>query len=360
MDHLRTRIGLLEVVGHGHRVKLADRIVAREDAARVFPGDGRAGLHLRPRQAGVFAADAALGHEIIDAAPPLLVAGIPVLHRGVFDLGVLLDDDLDHGGMQLVLVAARGRTAFEVAHVSPFVGHDQRTFELSRPSRIDTEIGRQFHRTADTPGDVAERTVGEDRGIERRIEIVGIGDDAAQVFLHQVGEVAQRLGDRTEDDALFGQHLLERRLDRHRVHHGVDRHARQRHLLFEGDAQFVERAFELRVDLVHRIEFFLRLGGGVIDDVLKIYFGNRQVRPRRGFQRQPVAVSRHAPLGHPRGLAFLGGDQTYHLLVQTLTDGFGLDVRGEAVLVFLLSYILQYVFIFLCHYERNITQRYKI
>ena len=262
--------------------------------------------------------------------------------------------------MQLVLVAARGRTAFEVAHVSPFVGHDQRTFELSRPRRIDPEIGRQLHRTADTPRDVAKRSVGEDRGIERRIEIVGIGDDAAQVFLHQVGEVAQRLGDRTEDDALFGQHILERRLDRHRVHHGVDRHARQRHLLFEGDAQFVERAFELGVDLVHRIEFFLRLGGGVIDDVLKIYFGNRQVRPRRGFQRQPVAVSRHAPLGHPRGLAFLGGDQTYHLLVQTLTDGFGLDVRGEAVLVFLLSYILQYVFIFLCHYERNITQRYKI
>jgi len=30
-NHLRTRIGLLEVVGHGHRVKLADRIVAREE-----------------------------------------------------------------------------------------------------------------------------------------------------------------------------------------------------------------------------------------------------------------------------------------------------------------------------------------
>jgi len=40
-------------------------------------------------------------------------------------------------------------------------------------------------------------------------------------------------------------------------------------------------------------------------------------------------------------------------LVQPLTDGFGLDVRGEAVLVFLLSYILQYVFIFLTGIENS-------
>jgi len=48
------------------------------------------------------------------------------------------------------------------------------------------------------------------------------------------------------------------------------------------------------------------------------------------------------------------------ILAQSLVDGFGLDIRGEAVLIFLLSDILQYVFIFLCHYARNIVQRYKI
>ena len=262
--------------------------------------------------------------------------------------------------MQLVFVAARGRTPLQIAHVSTFVGYDQRTFELPRPRGVDAEIGRKLHRTADALRNVAERTVGKDRGVERGVEIVGIGHDAAEILLHEIREVAQRFGNRTENDALLGQHLLEGGLDRHRVHHGIDRHARQRHLLFEGNAQFVEGPFEFGIDFVHRIEFFLLLGGGIIDDVLKIYFGNRQVGPRRRFHRQPVAVGRHAPLGHPCGFALLGGDQPHDILAQSLVDGFGLDIRGEAVLIFLLSDILQYVFIFLCHYARNIVQRYKI
>ena len=65
---------------------------------------------------------------------------------------------------------------------------------------VDAEIGRQLHRAAHPLGDVAERAVGEDRGIERRIEIVGIGDDAPEVLADQIGMVAQCLRDRAEDD----------------------------------------------------------------------------------------------------------------------------------------------------------------
>ena len=60
------------------------------------------------------AAVAALGDEIVDAALALLVAGVPVLHRRVLDLGVVERDQLDHGGVQLVLVAHRRGAAFEV------------------------------------------------------------------------------------------------------------------------------------------------------------------------------------------------------------------------------------------------------
>src|SRR2546426_9387176 len=42
-------VRLLALVGHGHRVELADRVVPLEDAAGVLPGDRRAGLHLGPR-----------------------------------------------------------------------------------------------------------------------------------------------------------------------------------------------------------------------------------------------------------------------------------------------------------------------
>ena len=48
VNHLGAGVGLLVVVDQGHRVKLADGIVALQDDAGVFPGDGRAGFHLSP------------------------------------------------------------------------------------------------------------------------------------------------------------------------------------------------------------------------------------------------------------------------------------------------------------------------
>ena len=132
VDHLRAGVGLLPVVGRRHRVELADRVVALQDAARVLPGDRRAGLDLRPGDLRVrAAARAALGHEVVDAALAVLVAGIPVLDRRVLDRRVVERDELDDGGVQLVLVAHRRRAALEVAHVRALVGDDQRPLELA-------------------------------------------------------------------------------------------------------------------------------------------------------------------------------------------------------------------------------------
>src|SRR5271167_2386684 len=44
MDHLGSGIDLLVAVRDRDRVELAARVVAAQDAAWVFPGDGRAGL----------------------------------------------------------------------------------------------------------------------------------------------------------------------------------------------------------------------------------------------------------------------------------------------------------------------------
>ena len=90
MDHLGAAIDLLISVRHGDGIKLALRIVAAQNAAGIFPGDRRAGLDLRPGDMRVPAtAIAALGDEIIDAALARAVAGIPVLHRRIFDLRVV-------------------------------------------------------------------------------------------------------------------------------------------------------------------------------------------------------------------------------------------------------------------------------
>ncbi len=181
MDHLRAGVGLLVVVRDRDRVELADRVVAAQDAARIFPGDRGAGLDLRPRDLRVRAAAiAALRHEVVDAAAALLVARIPVLHRRVFDLGVLERDELDDRGVQLVLVAHRRRAAFEVAHVAAFVRDDQRALELAGLGGVDPEVGRELHRAAHAFRHVDERAVGEHGRVQRREEVVAIGHDACR------------------------------------------------------------------------------------------------------------------------------------------------------------------------------------
>src|SRR5205807_482742 len=69
VDHLGAGVGLLIVIGNGHRVELANRVVTLQDATGILPGDRRAGLDLRPGDLGIRAqALAALGNEVVDAA----------------------------------------------------------------------------------------------------------------------------------------------------------------------------------------------------------------------------------------------------------------------------------------------------
>src|SRR5690242_12761288 len=95
VDHLGAGIGLLAVVGDSDRIEFADAVFAREDAARIFPGDRAAGFDLGPADLAVLAlAERALGDEIVDAALAVLVAGIPVLDGRIFDLGIVQCDQL--------------------------------------------------------------------------------------------------------------------------------------------------------------------------------------------------------------------------------------------------------------------------
>src|SRR5215469_5044141 len=118
MQHLGAGIDLLIAVGDGDRIEFTTRIVAAQYAAWIFPRDRRAGLELRPGDLRVLAAAiAALGDEIIHAATALGVAGIPVLNGRIFDFRVVERDQFDYSRVQLILVADRGRAAFQVAHV---------------------------------------------------------------------------------------------------------------------------------------------------------------------------------------------------------------------------------------------------
>jgi hypothetical protein len=188
VDHLGAGIGLLAVVGQRDAIEFAHRAVALQDAGGVFPGDGGAGLDLGPAHLRAIAgAHRALGDEIVDAALALGIAGIPVLDGRVFDLRIVVRVELDHGGVELVLVAHRRGAAFEIGDVAALVGHDERALELAGVRRVDPEIGRKLHRAADALGNVDEGAVGEDRAVEAGEIIVALGHDRAEIFPNQVG-----------------------------------------------------------------------------------------------------------------------------------------------------------------------------
>ena len=134
--------------------------------------------------------------------------------------------------MQLVLITHRGRTTFEIRHISLIIGNDERTLKLSGIAGIDTEITAQFHRTAHALGDIYKRTVGEDGTIQGCIEIIAIWNNGAQILAHQIGMFFHGFSDTHEDNAHFTELLLEGGLHRHGVHDGIYGHTTQCQTLF--------------------------------------------------------------------------------------------------------------------------------
>src|SRR6266849_5015903 len=118
-------------------------MVTAQDAARIFPGDRRAGFYLGPgNPRTVAAAMTPLGDEVEDAAASLRVARIPVLDRRILDLGVVKRDQLDHRGVELILIAARSGAPLQITHVGALVRDDEGALELAAVAFVDAEIGR--------------------------------------------------------------------------------------------------------------------------------------------------------------------------------------------------------------------------
>ena len=340
MDHLSAGIRLLVVVRQRHRVKLPDRVVTLQDAARVFPGDRRAGLYLRPRDLRILAETLSpLGDKIIDAALAFLVARIPVLHRGVLDLGILESDQLYDRGVQLVLIAHRRGASLQVTHIAAFVGDDQRALELTRFGGVDAKVSGQLHRTAHPFRDVTKRAVTEDGGVERREEVVGVGHDRAEIFPDQLRVIVHRLGKGAKDDPHFAEFLFERRRHRDTVKDRIHRDPGENLLLSEGDTQLLVGRQQLRV---HFIEALGPLAGcpgrRIVDDPLVIDRRIVDIGPfwlrLRLCQLLPMTVCLQTPIEHPFGLVLLGRDQADDLFVESGRNSIFFNLCDKPVLVF--------------------------
>ncbi len=226
MDHLRTRIGLLVIIGHGNRVKLTYRVITRQDTARIFPSDRRTGLYLRPRDLATLTfAQTSFRHEVIDTAFTFLITRIPILYGRILHLGTLVRHDLHDSGMQLVLVTHRCRTSFQITYIRLIVCDNQGTLELSGISSIDTEIRTQLHRATYALRYINKRTVREHGRIQGGEEIITITNHAAQILLHQVRMMLYSLAERTENNPLLRKILLESSLHGNTIHHGVYCHS---------------------------------------------------------------------------------------------------------------------------------------
>ena len=259
--------------------------------------------------------DAAFGDEIVDAALAVFVARIPVLDGGVFDFGVVVDNDFDDGGVQLVLVAHGCGATLEVTEIGSLVGDEECALELSGVAGVDAEVGAQLHGAAYAARDIDERAVGEDRRVECGVEVVGGRNDGAEVALHEFGVLAYSLGDRAEDDAFFGESVAEGGFDGDGVHDCVHRHvACESCALFEGNAKFVEGLHDLGVDAATVVAVvFAR--SSVVRDSLEVNGRYAEVRPLRRCHCLPLAESLEAEVEEPLRFLFFGRDEADNLLV---------------------------------------------
>ena len=130
----------------------------------------------------------------------------------------------------------------------------KRALELAGVGGVDAEIGRKLHRAAHALGDVAERAVGEDRRVQRGEKVVVVRHHRAEIFLHQVGMVLHRFGERAEDDAQLAELFLERGGHGDAVEDRVHGHAGEPLLLVERNAELLEGAPHFGIDFVQAVE----------------------------------------------------------------------------------------------------------
>ncbi|MNE67364.1 hypothetical protein D3C80_1629660 [compost metagenome] len=124
--------------------------------------------------------------------------------------------------MKLVFVALRRRATLEIGYVGAFLTDDQRALELAGIFLVDTEIGGQLHRAANTLRHEDERTVGEDRSIQRRVVVIRRRHDRTEILLDKLGMLADGFRDRHEDHAGLLKFLLECGHDRNRIEHCIN------------------------------------------------------------------------------------------------------------------------------------------
>ena len=175
MNHLRTSICLLIIIGYRYRIELCGRIVSTQNTAWILPCNGRASLYLCPGKFTVHPfAVTSFGYKVIHTTFTFSITRIPVLHSRIFHFRTVKHHDFHNCRVQLVFITHRCRTSFQVRDITVIICNNQRTFKLSGIGRIDTEVRRQLHRTANPLRNIHKRTITKHSRVQCGKEIITI------------------------------------------------------------------------------------------------------------------------------------------------------------------------------------------
>ncbi len=335
VDHLGAGVGLHVSVGQCYAVEFTDGIVAHQNAAGVLPSDGGTGFYLGPADTAVLAcALAALGHKVVDATcASLAVAGVPVLHGAVLDLGVFVGHKFHNGGVQLLAAEFRGGAAFQVADFGAVVGDNQGAFELACFLVVDAEVGGQVHGALDAGRNVDEASVAKNSAVQCGKVIVACRYNATQVLFDQFRIFLDGVGNAAEDDAHFHELLLVAGVNADGIEYGVHGNVCQTLLLVQRNAQLFEGGQKFRIHVFNLFVGFLVLGGGIVDDVLQVHRGKVQLAPVGLLHGQELFVGLQTKIQHELGLAAESAGSTDDVFVEALFKRVVFDIRYKAVFV---------------------------
>ena len=159
------------------------------------------------------------------------------------------------------------------------------------------------------------------------------------MFAHQIGVLLYGFAKRTKNNPRLGKRFAERGFDRHGIHNGIHRHARQHFLFVKRDTEFVEGCAQIRVYLVERLLQGDWLWGGVVDNVLKINRLYIEVRPRWHSHFLPFAKGIEAKLQQPRWFVFFGRNGANGIFGQSFGNKIVIHFGFKTILVVRLHYI---------------------
>ena len=142
------------------------------------------------------------------------------------------------------------------------------------------------------------------------------------------------------------QLLFEGRSHRHAVHHRVYSHTGKGFLLFQRNAQALERVENLIRHLVEAFVARLLLRRREVAHVLEVGLHVVEMGPTRVLalvfqQRLDVAECFQTPFQQPFWLVFALGDVADNVFAKALREGFGLDVRVPTMFVLLVGYTFE-------------------